>query len=229
MKPITDPDTWRNQTLAALKVFELSGNFASVNVSMHKREVAILPRTRSEWPEFGSEQAWSLALEVFNARASSMVELVISTDHQRAYRTVLEDFAQRAFKDYYGTELTAVILATEEDHVYELNRCISDWINEGFKRLAETSKPNAPEKTGALPPSEAACKFPHRALWLRDRLKERAWDRNDVARLSGPDVKTVQKILDGEFVREGGLEKLVNALNHKKIGKVIRLMDIPSD
>ena len=40
--------------------------------------------------------------------------------------------------------------------------------------------------------------------------------RNDIARLGGPDIKTVQKILDGKFVRVGGLEKLVTALNHKK-------------
>jgi hypothetical protein len=58
--------------------------------------------------------------------------------------------------------------------------------------------------------------FPNRAAWLKERLRERAWDRNDVFRLSGPDVKTVQKILDGKYVRPGGLEKLVTALNHKK-------------
>ncbi len=75
----------------------------------------------------------------------------------------------------------------------------------------------------------ATPKFPLRAKWLKDRLKERAWDRNDVARCGGPDVKTVQKILDGEFIREGGLEKLVIALNHKKIDRNITLLDVPSN
>lgn len=72
-------------------------------------------------------------------------------------------------------------------------------------------------------------RFPNRAKWLRERLKERAWDHNDPNRYSGPDRKTIKKMLAGEFVREGILEKLVLALNHKKIGKILSLMDIPSD
>ena len=71
--------------------------------------------------------------------------------------------------------------------------------------------------------------FPLRAQWIKDRLKERGWDRNDIARSSGPDVKTVQKILDANFVRESGLEKLVVALNHKKFGRAITLLDVPSN
>jgi hypothetical protein len=68
-----------------------------------------------------------------------------------------------------------------------------------------------------------------RATWLKDRLRERAWNKHDVQRYSGPDYKTVQKVLDGKPVREDGLEKLVTALNKKKEAPTVKLSDIPND
>ena len=67
--------------------------------------------------------------------------------------------------------------------------------------------------------------FPKRAAWLRDRLAERAWNRNDPLRYRGPDPKTVDKILRGEAVREDVLEKLATALSKK--GEVVNLLNIP--
>src|ERR1017187_10238327 len=61
--------------------------------------------------------------------------------------------------------------------------------------------------------------FPNRAIWLQQRLFERAWDHNDPPRHSGPDRKTIDKILRGEPVREDVLEKLAKALS-RKFGKV---------
>jgi hypothetical protein len=71
--------------------------------------------------------------------------------------------------------------------------------------------------------------FPHRGKWLRDRLKERGWNKNHLSGFGGPDRKTVQRVLDGFAVREEVLEKLVTALNKKKVDKVINLLDIPYD
>lgn len=71
--------------------------------------------------------------------------------------------------------------------------------------------------------------FPNRAKWLKERLKERGWDWNEPNRHGGPDRKTVKKILNGRFVREDMLEKIVVALNRKKVGKTIALLDVPSD
>lgn len=71
--------------------------------------------------------------------------------------------------------------------------------------------------------------FPKRASWLKERLRERAWNKHDVRRYGGPDYKTVQKILDGKVVREDGLEKLVEALNKKKKASEIKLSDVPTD
>jgi hypothetical protein len=73
----------------------------------------------------------------------------------------------------------------------------------------------------------SAERFPKRATWLKQRLKERSWDHNDPIRHNGPDRKTVLKILDGEKVREDVLEKLANALSSK--GQKVSPLDIPSD
>jgi hypothetical protein len=67
--------------------------------------------------------------------------------------------------------------------------------------------------------------LPLRAEWLRKRLSERAWNRNDPLRQRGPDPKTIDKILAGAAVREDVLEKLANALS-SKFAKVT-LLDIP--
>jgi hypothetical protein len=69
--------------------------------------------------------------------------------------------------------------------------------------------------------------FPTRALWLADRLRERSWNKNDVASHNGPDRKTVQKILDGYAVREDVLEKLANALSQKR--STVEVLDIPQN
>jgi hypothetical protein len=70
-------------------------------------------------------------------------------------------------------------------------------------------------------------RFPRRAAWLKERLKERGWDHNDPIRHNGPDRKTVLKILHSDGVREDVLEKLALALNCKT--SKVSLADIPSD
>ena len=67
---------------------------------------------------------------------------------------------------------------------------------------------------------------PTRAQWLTERLKERSWNKHDLKREDGPDHKTVQKILNGEDVREDILGKLASALS-KKFHSV-SAVDIPA-
>jgi hypothetical protein len=69
--------------------------------------------------------------------------------------------------------------------------------------------------------------FRERAKWLKDQLKERAWDRNDPARHLGPDPKTIDRILKGLTVRADVLERLANALSTK--GDTVKPVDIPDD
>ena len=69
--------------------------------------------------------------------------------------------------------------------------------------------------------------FPKRASWLKDRLRERSWNKHDLSRQRGPNHKTVQKVLDGFAVREDVLQKVADALS-KRHGQV-SVLDIPQD
>jgi hypothetical protein len=67
--------------------------------------------------------------------------------------------------------------------------------------------------------------FPARAAWLKDRLRERSWNKHDLSSHGGPDHKTVQKILDGLSVREDVLEKVAKGLSMKNAE--VNVLDIP--
>ncbi len=74
--------------------------------------------------------------------------------------------------------------------------------------------------------------FPNRAAWLAKRLQERSWNRHDLSRQGGPNWKTVQKVLDGQPIREDKLELLALALSKASLSKKlpkVTLLDIPSD
>lgn len=73
-------------------------------------------------------------------------------------------------------------------------------------------------------------RFPNRANWLSQCLKDRGWDKNSLRVRGGPDRKTIQKILDGEHVSERSIEKTINALNKKsKPGSELLEHHVPSD
>jgi hypothetical protein len=73
----------------------------------------------------------------------------------------------------------------------------------------------------------SAPQCPKRVSWLKDRLRERSWNKHDLARHGGPHHKTVQKVLDGFSVREDVLQKIADALS-KRVGAVT-VLDIPQD
>ncbi len=100
-----------------------------------------------------------------------------------------------------------------------------------------TVRPTPVEAPATRPPeapiderSADAPQFPNRASWLSTKMVERGWNKHDVERCRGPHYKTVQKILDGQPVREEMLGKLVTALSgspdSKNLAKVT-LLDIP--
>jgi hypothetical protein len=78
-------------------------------------------------------------------------------------------------------------------------------------------------RSGAAPIPQ----FPHRASWLRERLRERGWSNSDPSKYRGPDRKTIEKILRGEAVRNDIPEKLAQALSAKYSS--VRVLDIPQD
>jgi hypothetical protein len=99
-------------------------------------------------------------------------------------------------------------------------------------RIDASSEAHGAPITAALPLFIVKPKnpFPNRAVWMATRLKERGWDKNSLYPCGGPDRKTVQKILDGRYVRAEIFKRLVDALNHeKKNGVTLTVSDIPSD
>jgi hypothetical protein len=69
--------------------------------------------------------------------------------------------------------------------------------------------------------------FPERAKWLKVKLKERGWGRQNPYKYRGPDPKTIDRILRGDPVRDGSLQTLAAALSAK--GLPVNLRDIPND
>lgn len=86
--------------------------------------------------------------------------------------------------------------------------------------------PISAESKGAAQADEVR-RFPNRARWLTERLRERAWNKHDLSRQGGPDHKTAQKVLDGLAIREDALEKVADALSNK--GGKVTVLDIPQD
>jgi len=74
--------------------------------------------------------------------------------------------------------------------------------------------------------------FPKRAAWLKDRLRERSWNKHDLSRHGGPDHKTAQKVLDGFPVRDDVLQKVADGLSKGKVNgatATVSVLDIPQD
>ena len=104
--------------------------------------------------------------------------------------------------------------------VRTLSGPIQEW--KGKRLLMSAKKPSKKVSDG-----HAESEFPRRADWLRARLKERNWWQSDINRQSGPDRKTIRKILNGEPVREDVLDRLAKALSRKY--HAVDITDIPTD
>lgn len=135
------------------------------------------------------------------------------------------------FAVFAGNDLASLV--PDSDAV---ERAIS-WIHRDFsgygltlERLKKTSASrhdsSHPDLQGSVS-EDSAKRFQQRTHWLRDRLKERGWDKYDVERWNGPDHKTVQKLLEGLPVQEGTLDKLIRALSQKY--RQVERLDIPAN
>jgi hypothetical protein len=98
---------------------------------------------------------------------------------------------------------------------------------EGISPTPEAALHQSPTLRAISVGAKADLSFPRRSAWVRERLTERSWDRNDPLRQRGPDPKTIDKILAGKAVREDVLEKLADSLS-RKFAKVT-VLDIPRD
>ena len=142
----------------------------------------------------------------------------------RPHEEIPELIVRSALSRQYGIKPEEV---TSEQIKVEVSRLLDDY-------PAVRVVPSQPVSVDAPKPSNPITvagkkTFPNRAAWVRDRLKERDWDWNDPNRFGGPDRKTVQKLLAGKYVQIRALTKLVVALNRKKKGDAIRILDVPND
>lgn len=121
----------------------------------------------------------------------------------------------------------------------EAHRQLSQMLKESLasplarRTVGEVARSQA-EVTGGLPKEAPACTrnnpeppFPKRASWLRDKLRERSWNKHDLARQGGPDHKTVQKVLNGFPVREDVLQRIADALSKRT--SAVTVLHIPQD
>lgn len=71
--------------------------------------------------------------------------------------------------------------------------------------------------------------FPNRAVWLKARLEERAWNKHDLSRCGGLEHRTVQRMLNGLKVQDGILEKVAKGLSVHRKAKPVTSSDVPVD
>ncbi len=202
----------------ALKVLERDvPKFAAAQNLIHERKSKLTDSSPlGDYPP-GSAERLKQVLAFLEISAEAYLDLVTDMDSQKAYTTVLLELGRQHWAVFVNIESHFLIGQCP----HEIEASINHWINEGYRRLASHAEQSEPESV-----TEDAAEFPNRAAWLTLKLRERGWDHNDPWRHSGPDRKTIDKILSGKRVREDVLEKLSIALSSKR-GKV-ELLEIPN-
>ncbi len=146
---------------------------------------------------------------------------------RRIEQLVMEDIRgfEKAFLSLrFHASLDEMMASVREgltDHINKL-RQVREFDAGADRTSGDNSKNKNKNKTDA--------RFPDRAAWLNERLRERSWNKHDVSRQGGPHHKTVQKIRDGRHVREDLLEKLAKALSSAPFSRklpAVNLLDIP--
>jgi hypothetical protein len=96
-----------------------------------------------------------------------------------------------------------------------------------LRRANQDEFATAGDRKGAI---ADGVEFPNRAAWIRQRLDERDWSQSEIATYKGgPDRKTIRRILNGEPVSTGTLQKVAIALSkHSGLPKVL-VSDIPQN
>jgi hypothetical protein len=170
------------------------------------------------WPV--SKLVWEAGVKIGRPLVVVRRELKLSTFEEEEADYWLEDLAlENVFKE-------------SADFCEDLARAIE---LAAAARGSESISPKA-DKAGATELSadgpvdtERSPQFPKRAVWLKCRLKERDWNKHDLAREGRLDHKTVQRMLDGSNVQDGTLEKVAEGLSMFTKAKRVTELDIPRD
>jgi hypothetical protein len=96
------------------------------------------------------------------------------------------------------------------------------------ERLASIQPPNRVVPMAIVANSDGP-KFPQRAAWLTERLRERGWDHNTLEKFNGPDHKTTLKVLAGEKTIRKVIGKIVSGLNSHRSARRVSVDEIPDN
>jgi hypothetical protein len=95
---------------------------------------------------------------------------------------------------------------------------------------AAPSTGNGHRPSNVTAATEPPKQYPNRARWLADLMSLNGVRKTRIGIVAGVDKKTIQRILDGLFVEESTLQKLVRNSNHPdSFAKAFVREDIPND
>jgi hypothetical protein len=105
-----------------------------VQVQAHDRAAELVKNLLPDQSRFGTHERLDLALEILRIQAEEYLTLVEDMKSQEAFMVVLEEFGRKAFENFTGIPLEAVVSARGHE-LQVIQQKVSDWVNEGYKRL----------------------------------------------------------------------------------------------
>jgi lambda repressor-like predicted transcriptional regulator len=126
----------------AVRTIEAHPRFPDIQVELHELENRVVEQTPFESVACGTEARAQLALALFEIRAEAYLEAVTNLEFQKAHATLVDHFARLAFRDYtgYPIEMLEPLGPTGQGITAALQKRARHWINEGYKRLASSSR-----------------------------------------------------------------------------------------
>ena len=227
----------------ARALFEKKPGFPAVLVEIDENDRSIESEAPVEANQRLTEARLEHLIRFLDNRGQAYLRLIDDLESGKALTVMLDDFARNTWWQLSGVPIESIPPTSpfSKPHPTQIQRDrimqrAKHWVIEGHRRLIETGDANAdvPLSREATRSRPSESRFPRRASWTRDRLRERTfhgqpWDHNTPDAFGGPDRKTMQRILAGLPVHEGSIVKLITALNKKQIGRLLVVEDVPSD
>lgn len=198
-----------------------------MQIEIYDKSEALYDAASTDTDILGSPARADLYHDLLAVRAREYVRLVENLISQEAYEFILKESIPSFWAQYAkrSANLFEAEAHSDMSFMQGVRLLLDHWIAASHRRVASRKSPRpGPRPAGNM---REPTPFPNRAAWLKQRLRERSWNKNDVRRFGGPDRRTVQRVLDGLRIREDRLEELAQALS-KKAGTV-KPLDIPSD
>jgi hypothetical protein len=112
--------------------------FAAAQVQAHDRGEGLEKGMTSEQSHWGSPERMVLALKILDIQAEAYLSLVERDDMvlQEHFTVLLNAFGERAFQNQTGYPLDQIARMASQDEVQTIQKRVSHWVNEGYKRVA---------------------------------------------------------------------------------------------